>query len=228
MDREKAQALLLTPPLMTGKFLIRDRIVKNCKVGFTVSFLMPKDFNDATKGHMVQHLTAKEIGAYVKIKENLKFWSLNHLVEHFTKHPITNEGSVKLTMICKDGIHTVSNSSNADSLTIELNESYPYEDRAQNLKVLLLKGFKLHNAVRFQEDKKEFYKADLGTRKGRWLLSLIFFGFYFSIYSLAEIESGQIIIFLAYSRNNNADSRVLISPHFRPQSSGRNHKCRQR
>ena len=180
MDREKAQALLLTPPLMTGKFLIRDRIVKNCKVGFTVSFLMPKDFNDATKGHMVQHLTAKEIGAYVKIKENLKFWSLNHLVEHFTKHPITNEGSVKLTMICKDGIHTVSNSSNADSLTIELNESYPYEDRAQNLKVLLLKGFKLHNAVRFQEDKKEFYKADLGTRKGRWLLSLIFC-FYLSI-----------------------------------------------
>ena len=167
MDRQNAESLLLTPPIMTGKFLIRDRIVKNTKVGFTVSFLQPRDFHDATKGHIVQHLTAQEVGPFVRINENLKFWSLNHLVEHFTKNPITNEGAVKLTMICKDGAHSVSNGAHADRLTIELNEAYPYEDPAQKLKIMLLKGFKLHNAVRTREDGKDFYTADLGTRLGK-------------------------------------------------------------
>ena len=165
MDRNTAEKLLLTPTLMTGKFLIRNRMDKNTKIGFTVSFLMPKDRNNL----VVQHLTAREIGPYVKINENLKFWSVNHLVEHFTKNPITNQGSVKLTMVCKDGLEShVSN--NADGLTVELNEAYPYEDPALNLKILLLKGFKFYNAVkkRVESDPpKDFYEADFGTRKGK-------------------------------------------------------------
>lgn len=171
MKRETAENLLLTPPLMTGKFLIRDRIVKGTKIGYTVSFLMPCDFKNLSKGHIVQHLTAREIGPLISIGDNLEFWSLNQLVDHFSKNPITKEGSVKLTMICKDGAHKVSNySSSENGLNIQLSEAYPYENDKEGLKIMLLKGFKLTNAVKIKEKDregdKEFYIADFGIRKG--------------------------------------------------------------
>ena len=170
MDRTRAEILLLTQPVTAGKFLIRDRIVNNNKVGYTASFVIPRDFNDLTKGHEVKHQTALEVGSRLKTpNENVSFWSLNHMVQHYSANPIfiSDAGAVKLTKICNDGIHTVSDRANNDGLIIELNEPFPYVDPANELKMRLLTGFKLHNAVRCNgEEGNDFYTADFGTRKG--------------------------------------------------------------
>ena len=159
IGRIAAEQLLLSPPIVVGKFLVRDRIVQELRVGFTISFI--SDILNKSCGYNIQHMIAKDIGPYLKISETLKFWSLNHLIDHFSQNSVTSEGCVKLSSICDDGPLA---SSDEDTLTIELNEAYPYQEN--NKKLLFLKGFRFHDAVKITVGSKEYFEGSLGLRQG--------------------------------------------------------------
>lgn len=163
LERAASEKLLLSPPVIPGKFLVRDRIVQTTQLGFTISFLSKNPDSTSPDNIIVQHLAAKKIGPYLKISDKLKFWSLNHMVEHFSEKGIQSGGDLKLNKICGDG-RTVLRSSYKDNVMIELNESYPYEEG--NVKLLLLEGLRFQNAVKISDGFKEYYKANLGLRKG--------------------------------------------------------------